>query len=173
MTYQDLDNPVLTFVQDDFYRTIDTLYVLSLEALKNACVRDYDSLLGYDDSPNKIAAPDFLRTTLPQLTVKRADLDVFATSLGVSVQDIKLIANGKWYLHWFVNQAYPKIKQLKEACRNELITQCRSCKVGNYNDCLFKTKQEQYRIDLLKDDLLTFVDLVECRDIVEVLATLN
>jgi hypothetical protein len=66
-----------------------------------------------------------------------------------------------------------QVKELKDACRNELITQCRSCKVGNYNDCLFKTKQEQYRIDLLKDDVLTFVDLAECSDIVDVLGRLN
>ena len=173
LTYQDLDNQVLTFVQTDFFRTIDTLYMLSLEALKNACVRDYDSKLGYDDSPNKISAPDFLEITLPQLTAKRADLDAFAASFGLSVQDIKLIAKGKWYVHWFINQAYPKIKALRLACRNEIITQCRSCKVGNYDDCLFKTKQEQYRIDMLKDDLLTFVDFNECSDIIDVLVTLN
>ena len=170
---QDINNDVLTFVQTDFLSSIDTLYLLSLEALKNAVIPNYDSKLGYDDSPNKIAAPHFLQAIVPELTRKKADLDDFATSQNVSIQDIKLIAKGKWYVHWFVNKTYPKIKELKEQCRNAAITQCRSCRVGNYADCLFKTRQENYSIEMLKDDLLMFIDVVECQDIIEALTQLH
>jgi hypothetical protein len=170
---QDIHDDVLAFVKSDFYDSIDILYLLSLEALKNAVVRNYDSKLGYDDSPNKIAAPHFLQAVMPELRGKKADLDDFAASHNVSIEDVKLIAKGKWYVHWFVNQTYPKIKELKEQCRNEVITQCRSCRVGNYDDCLFKTRQEHYNLEILKDDLLMLVDVVECADIIEALARLN
>jgi Protein of unknown function (DUF4435) len=173
LIHQDVNEDVTDFVQSDFHRSIDTLYLLSLEALKNAVVRDYDSKLGYDDSPNKIAAPHFLSAVLPELMAKKADLEAFSTLFDVSIRDIKFIAKGKWYLHWFVNQTYPKIRELKERCRNERISQCRSCKVGNYGDCLFKTRQENHNLEVLKDDLLTFIDVAECQDIIEVFARLN
>ena len=170
---QDISDTVLEFVQSDFYASIETLYLLSLEALTNACSRDYDAKVRYDDNPGKISAPDFINTVIPQLTTKRADLDAFALSMGLSMIDIKLIAKGKWYLHWFAHQTYPKIKELKEKCGNSLIPQCRSCRVGNFNDCLFKTKQLNYNVEILKDDLLTFIDMDECDDIIDALKNLN
>jgi Protein of unknown function (DUF4435) len=173
LTQNDIDNDVLDFVQTDFINSIDTLYLLSLEALKNACVRGYDSQLGYDDTPSKISATDFLRGVMPLLNAKREELNRFATSLGISISDIKLVAKGKWFIHWFVLKTYFKMKELRGACRNETITQCRSCRVGNYNDCLFKMKQDTYRIEALIDDLMTFFDTSECTDISVALTRLN
>ena len=172
-TQQDINNDVLQFVQSNFESSIDTLYLLSLEALKNAVIVGYDSSLGYDDSPNKISAPHFLREVMPILTAKKHDLDAFAVLVDVTANDIKMIAKGKWYLHWFVKETYPRIKALKEQCRNGIIMQCRSCKVGNFDDCLFKTRQENYNLEILKDDLLMFVDVIECEDIIAVLSRLN
>jgi Protein of unknown function (DUF4435) len=170
---QDIDNQLLVFLQTDFNDSIDTLYLYSLEALKNACIRDYDTVLGYDDSPNKLTGVDFNKRKFPVLQAKKADLDAFAILMSASVADIRLIAKGKWYLHWFVHHVYPKIKILKEHCKNATIRQCRSCRVGNYQDCLLKTNQEHYRLEILQDLLLNFIDKAECADIIDTLQRLN
>lgn len=170
---QDITNEILAFVESNFQNSLESLYLLSLEALKNACIQDYEAKVEYDFSPAKISASHFLENVTPQLDAKTADLVVFAQSKNVSIQDIKLIAKGKWYLYWFVNQCYTKIKELKENCQNASITQCRSCKVGNQHNCLFKLKQETYRIEILQDDMLSFIDKEECADIIEVIKSLS
>jgi Protein of unknown function (DUF4435) len=170
---QDIDNQLLTFVQTDFNDSIETLYWFSLEALKNACVRDYDAKLRYDDSPNKLTGSDFNRDALPVIRAKEADLRTFATHINLSKDDIRLIAKGKWYLHWFVHHLYPKIKMLKDHCRNARIRQCRSCRVGNFQDCLLKMKETHYQLSVLQGLLLNFIDKDECADIIAAFQQLN
>jgi hypothetical protein len=152
---------------------MEVLYLFSLEALKNACVTGYDTLLRYDDSPNKLTGMDFHRNVLPAVRAKTADLTTFADALNISSNDIRLIAKGKWYLHWFAHHIYLKIKSLKEHCKNAVIPQCRSCRVGNYQDCLLKMKESQYQLSILQGLLLHFIDEIECFDVISRFRSLN
>jgi Protein of unknown function (DUF4435) len=170
---QEITDDLLTFVQVDFLNSIDILFLLSLEALKNACEIDYDKQVGYDDAVGKITDRSFLNSVFPFIDAKKEDLYRFGAAFGISIREIKLIAKGKWYLYWFLHQTYPKIRELKESCRNSLFPQCRSCRVGNYNNCLLKMKQEKYRLDMLYDDILMFVDKFECADIIDAFQRLN
>lgn len=172
---QDIDDSVIVFVKEDFTASLDILYLMSLEALKNAYEEDYNNLLGYGEgySGQRITSKKFQESILPELNSKKEDLAAFANSFELTSSDIKLIAKGKWYLYWYLHHTYPKIKKLKEKCRNGDITQCRSCKAGNHNHCLFKTKQTKYNIEILYFDMLDFIDEMECSDIIEVLQTLN
>lgn len=172
-TTQDIDNQMLEFVLSETQNPFSTLYLISLEALKNACVPGYTNLLGYDDSVGKIAAKDFHDNILPQLLIKKDELETFAATFNLTKSDLKQVAKGKWYLHWLLNASYPKISELKTQCTSGRITQCRSCRVGNYNDCLFKTKQKKYAIKVLENDMLTFVDEVECEDIMSAISVLR
>jgi hypothetical protein len=170
---QDIDDQLLTFIQTDFNDSIETLYLFSLEALKKACVSSYDANLGYDDSPNKLTGSDFKRNTEPIIRAKEADLSRFATNINVSKEDIRLIAKGKWYLHWFVHHVYPKIKGLKADCKAANVKQCRSCRVGNEQDCLLKMKEAHYQLSVLQGFLLNFIDQEECADIITAFRRLN
>jgi Protein of unknown function (DUF4435) len=170
---QDIDNQLLAFIQTEFNTSMEVLYLFSLEALKNACVTGYDTLLRYDDSPNKLTGMDFHRNVLPAVRAKTADLTAFADALNISRNDIRLIAKGKWYLHWFAHYIYLKIKSLKEHCKNAVIPQCRSCRVGNYQDCLFKMKEPQYQLSILQGLLLHFIDEIECSDVINRFRALN
>jgi hypothetical protein len=170
---QDISDDLLAFVQADFLNSIGILFLLSLEALKNACEIDYDKQVCYDDAVGKITDRSFQNSILPLIDAKKDDLYNFAAIFGISINEIKLIAKGKWYLYWFLQQTYPKIRVLKESCRNSLFSQCRSCRVGNYNNCLLKMKQEKYRLDMLYDDILMFVDKFECADIIGAFQRLN
>lgn len=170
---QDIDDQLLTFIQTDFKDSIETLYLFSLEALKKACVSSYDAKLGYDDSPNKLTGSDFKRNAEPFIRAKKAELNTFATDINISKDDIRLIAKGKWYLHWFVHHVYPKIKGLKADCKAANIKQCRSCRVGNEQDCLLKMKEAQYQLSVLQGFLLNFIDKEECADIISAFQRLN
>jgi len=172
-TAQDIDDEVLDFVLTNFQSSLSTLYLISLEALKNACVTGYDTLIGYDDTIGKIMSKDFQNVVVPQLTAKKDELQEFATTFELTENDIKQIVKGKWYLHSILRVSYPKIKELKMLCLVGQIPQCRSCSVGNHNDCLFKTKQTKYEIRALADDMLTFVDETECSDLMNTMSTLN
>lgn len=172
-TTQDIDNQTLDFVLSETQNPFSILYLTSLEALKNACVTGYANLVGYDDSVEKITDKNFQTYILPQLNTKKNELEIFATTFSLTQNDLKQIAKGKWYLYCFLKASYPKIKQLKTQCTGGHITQCRSCKVGNHNDCLFKTKQTKYDIKTLENDMLTFVDQLECHDIIDAINVLN
>lgn len=163
---QNIDNEIVTFVQTDFYHHLETFYFLCLEALKKACVEGYDSCVRYEMSPMTLSNKKFIEEVLPQLELKKQDLNAFAATFPISIKDIRLIAKGKWYLYWFVNQTYPKIKALKEACKARQIPQCRSCRVGNYEDCLLKTNQKIYTLETLQENLLNFIDESACTDII-------
>jgi|GEM_PF-6986555 len=107
------------------------------------------------------------------LLIKKDELEAFATTFSLTKNDLKQVAKGKWYLYCLLKASYPQFKQLKTQCRGGHITQCRSCRVGNYNNCLFKTKQTKYDIKTLENDILTFVDEVECHDIMSAIGTLK
>ena len=169
----DINETVTDFVQTDFQNSLETLYLLSLEALKNACTQGYNTSICYDDSPAKIAGKDFINRVLPQINAKRSELETLENEHNLTINNIKQIAKGKWYLFWFLAQIYPKIKTLKENCKQNNIPQCRSCKVGNFADCLYKTKQNTYRIENLQDDILQFIDKTECIDIIDTFQNLN
>lgn len=168
----EIDDEILHFLEDSFKESLDNLYMISLEALKNACKDEYDTTVGYDFSEHKVSASQFLEDVLPRLENKKVDLEIFASELNINLTNIKLIAKGKWYIYWYLNKIYPVIKDLKEKCRGNIITQCRSCKVGNFQDCLYKTKND-YRIDHLIEMMMTFIDDHECKDIFEIIDNLN
>lgn len=165
-----IDNSVIDYAENNFQVSIGKLYLCSLEALKNACTENYDSVIGYDTSIEQILRD---KTILTSISSKKAELEAFGEDFSISILDIKLIAKGKWYLYWFLNHTYPNIKMLKKECYTAHITQCRSCKVGNYNDCLYELKQNTYNINQLQDDLLTFIDEKECEDIIDRLQKLS
>ena len=171
-TSSDISEDVLTFVETGFLETIDDFYLVSLEALKNACTRGYVSVVGYDDSEGKITERGSRAHLLSLLESKKADLLAFAQHLRIDQTQIKLVSKGKWYLYAFSYYTLGRIKELKEKCFRNEITQCRSCKVGNYADCLYKLKQNYYP-DYLRNELSYIIDHAECKDIIDALSILN
>lgn len=172
-TNQDeIDQERINFVVQNIANRLDILYYISLEALKNACIEDYKGIIGYNqEKVTEHKYQDFLWT---QLENKQVDLDDFANQNNISINDIKLICKGKWYLHHFVYRAFHQIKQLKELCRDKF-NLCQSCDVGNFEDCLYdlKNNYKGSNINYLYNDLLNFIDEEECNDILNALIQLK
>jgi hypothetical protein len=165
-------------VLQKFEATSNDLYYISLEALKNACDETYNALIGYNEqkynSTTKKIAEDGSRAHLmSQILPKKADLDAFAQSKSIAKTDLKLIVKAKWYLFAYVYHSYHTIKNLKNECKNGNIPQCRSCKVGNTQDCLYNMKQTNYREEILYDNIQKYIDQTECSDIISAIQTLN
>jgi hypothetical protein len=164
-TSRDVGYNILELVEGEFNNFLPDLYLLSLEALKNACIENYNKNVCYDDAESKISNRNSRTHLLGLLQPKESELQIFAEEKGISRNDVKLIAKGKWYLFSYAFYTYPIIKELQNKCRNSEIIQCRSCNVGNYDTCLYKIKAI-YTTQQLCDDLLGFIDENECADII-------
>jgi len=172
-TENNINDAIIDFIEQNYNENIFDLYYISLEALKKECITDYNSSFGYgnDDTGNKVTEKKSREYILSQISTK--ELDEFASSLNISCHNIKQIAKGKWILYFYVYCAYHNIKKLKSKCNENLIKQCNSCEVGNYDDCLFKLRRTKYQIENLYDDMLNFIDLVECDDLISRFKQLN
>ncbi len=169
LSHDSVTDEIVDLVEQNFDPIKEDLYLVSLEALKNACTHDYSSVFGYDNDDLKNSGGlNHFRT---QLTPRTDDLLRFAEGKALSEEDLKLICKGKWYLSHYVNTAYEKIKQLLELCRNNEIPQCRSCSTGNQNDCLYKHKTG-YQPQAIVNDIMEYVDKDECSDIIRMLESL-
>ena len=172
-TNKDIREDVLQLINNEFDNFTEELYWISLEALKNACIKSYTGIVGYDFTEAKVTSVDSKTHILSQIIPKKEELTVFANEKNVSKEDIKLIAKGKWYLYGYAYVSNKIFSTLKEKCRNSSIHQCSSCAVGNFNDCLFNTKRRTYKAEEIRDSLLEYFDLNECADIVEAINKLN
>ncbi|MCU0446077.1 MAG: DUF4435 domain-containing protein [Microscillaceae bacterium] len=176
ITYQsphNITSEILDFVEKNINNSIENLYYISLEALKNACVESYLTALSYDENATRVSEKAGQEYLINQILPKKAELEQFAIDKTITIQDIRHITKGKWFLYNYVYRAYHHIQQLADKCKNIEITQCASCKVGNYEDCLYKLKKGNYPIENLYDDILEFVDFDEMSDIVDVIKRLG
>ena len=159
-----IDNELLQFIEADFISFNSILYFISLEALKNACSRDYVTILGYED--DSIRDANRITYLYSQIELKKSDLELFAIQKGLSIDDLKKICKGKWYLYHYVNKLNEKIKTLQTHCKNNHIKQCKSCEVQHYEDCFYKYKAGYQPIGLY-NDIFEYVDTEECDDIIQ------
>lgn len=137
---RDIDEELLNSIEVDFEAEKEMLYYLSLEALQNACDNDYVGLIGYADNgiKNQTRRINLYNQIILQ---KKEDLDNFAMQKALNINDLKLIANAKWYLDIYLNLANESIKLLEKKCKNGEIEKCRSCNAGVIEECHYKYKQ--------------------------------
>ncbi|RYE13204.1 MAG: DUF4435 domain-containing protein, partial [Sphingobacteriaceae bacterium] len=165
-TKSDFNEDVIELIKTNFDALIQDLYVISLEALKNACEIGYSSVVGYDYSEAKVTEQGSRTYYLSLLELKKDELQSFALEKNVSIADIKLIAKGKWFIYAFAYVISKSIAGLKTKCRDGVIVQCKSCIIGNYDDCLMNAKQSSYKPEAVRDMALEYLDLDELIDIV-------
>jgi hypothetical protein len=130
-----LSNNIIDLINDQ----LNNFYYITLEALKNAVVTDYDSLLGFSDG-YEMFLHDPTKASL--LNEKHQELDLFAQQLSLSnncVIQMKHFCKGKWHLHFFLKSILSFINGLHLACGQELV-QCPLCEIGEQEKCLYKKK---------------------------------
>jgi len=121
------------------------LYYISLEALKNACIEDYDALFRYkDDSIYGIRSKFDFADKKASLDNKINDLDIFAEELNLelNLSSLLLIVKGKWILEDFIHELNIELKKISALCKAKEITQCQFCINEAYDKCLYKISSD-------------------------------
>lgn len=139
---QRVNEVVLDLISEGLNDVYEKLYYFSLEALKNACDSEYVNVIGYGNSFGQIK--NQIEALWPAINDKRAILDQFAIEKAISIQDIKLVAKGKWFLEAFIDEIFGKISRLHEYCSSDEYSdfpRCIYCENGIYEKCSWKLKK--------------------------------
>lgn len=138
------------------------LYYFSLEALKNSLEHGYVSLFRYSDRTGRMQDPQ-LRASIE---AKKSDLDIFASQLGLSltIDNLLLIAKGKWLLEKFCDEIMNTLKLLPDMCNANEIDICRSCLAQAYHKCMYRLRDgvtkrtiESFALNVVENDNFDYV----------------
>ncbi|HCF4144664.1 DUF4435 domain-containing protein [Pseudomonas aeruginosa] len=159
-------------IYDSIVTRLEFLHYVSLEALLNACDRDYKAAFGYSDTIKSIVG----RGLVPALEEKRVELDEFANRLGLtkSMETLLKICKGKWIVEIFSDHLLELIKELPDHCAASKIPQCQSCATGNSESkkCMYK-HTSFFSADILKMQSFTNTNVVSLNYIKERLLILQ
>lgn len=170
--YTSIDSTLIDLIYANIMSSLSELYYLSLDALKNACEINYNSIFSYSEEGIVSIIKNTNYANRNSLVMQRKnDLDAFASILNISNKyaDILLITKGKWLLDYFIYKLDDEMKAMKDLCNNSIISQCQYCQNSSYDKCLYKVKsfnnnsvknfvlneKDLTSLDYVKDKILT------------------
>ena len=161
-----IDDKLFGALNSRFVQLRRMLYYCSLDALKHKCEPNYKGVVTYsDDFVKSIGTP---QKSIWEKVEKRINLlDEFAEDKNISIDNLREIAKGKWYLHVWGSFLLYEIKNLFKLCGQE-ITECQFCRAGNKSKCEWKASG-QINIPIMESILKQEknIDLEETGYIVE------
>lgn len=158
-----IDDNISNIIFDKILIKLNDLYYLSLEALKNACESEYESLFRYEpDSINGIRKNSNFEENRIKLKEKLEELDSFAQSFNLSknLDSLLLIVKGKWILEDFIFELNNELNNISTLCKNNHIRQCQYCINETYEKCLYKMNSRN-EIKNIKRLILNNVNISE------------
>lgn len=153
---------VIDYLKQDFSTKNEQLYYFSLEALKKILDPSYQEDIAYGEDGGVVVGGSKVYRW-GKIEPKKADLDQFAMSKGISKYDLKYIAKGKWYLTTWCDYLLYKAKELKSLC-GIVLPICRYCEVGQKEKCLWRPSKS-FQEPILESLLCTtsFIDTNEVK----------
>lgn len=123
-------------IMDEVSNKLLDLYYFSLEALKKALEPEYESCFSYSYNYGRTKDPKIRQ----ELENKKEALDLFANEndLTNSLETLKRITKGKWLLDLFAIELLKAINDLQSKCHDNEISNCKPCKTGAYDKCLYR-----------------------------------
>ncbi|HBQ4409009.1 TPA: DUF4435 domain-containing protein [Klebsiella pneumoniae] len=134
-----LTDEFMSLIFNDIFYESESLYLMSLEALKCSIDNTYDSCFQYSFSEGRIFSSDDQRKILE----KRDDLISFSESLGITatVENLKIITKGKWLIHYVSHKLANACSTMHTNCGVPPQSHCVVCESGSDNkSCLYRTK---------------------------------
>lgn len=133
---------IINYIFGKYEALINLFYYYSLEALKNACFKEYKGIIGYSKSYGQIIS----ETDLPnKIMDKKEDLDKFALDIKVPSENPTSIIKGKWLLDLFINKTHENLLALSKFCSTNSVIdgqeRCSFCQNGIPNKCSWKSKK--------------------------------
>lgn len=145
---------------DSIYQRIESnmfdIYYFSLDALKKAVDKNYNSIVGFSASAGRRKD----RNTIYGLMERKDDLDIFAATfqLGRDIESLKKFVKGKWLLTAFSEELFKEIDQLVKNCKSSSIKQCSMCELDDAAPCLYQLR-DGFNKNSLYSTLKDFVDM--------------
>lgn len=168
-----INEKVIEFILEDYNKALNDFYYYSLEALKNACCKNYNADVGFGQSYGQIIRDENLPN---KIKAKKVELDRFAELMKVPSDNKTSIIKGKWLLDLFVEKTHSSISKLSEMCMSDdLINgqeQCFFCESGNTDKCSWKPKKG-YPKNMYRSFILQFFNDKEVNYIYEKLESLG
>lgn len=148
-----LDDSLISTIHEDIKGKLINLFLISLEALRNACEEHYDAALGYSYSLEEIRGRKLDKTILDN---KSDDLIAYASSMNIDLdwENLLRICKGKWLFFDYCQELKKKANELKLLCEASLIAQCQFCINESYDKCLYKI-QGNYQHTQINDIITT------------------
>ncbi|MCW5209733.1 DUF4435 domain-containing protein [Desulfobulbus sp. US1] len=160
-----LPDETLSLLNEYVFSGYNNLYYTSLEALKNACITEYQALVGYSYAAGRIMSDNQLQETILE---KKNSLDDFAITKNISCSfDILFkITKGKWLIRFFCFKLRELLGKLPELCNSNQIQQCCYCEKGLYSKCLYKTS-DNYQERQIETILLNKINKTDIQYILD------
>lgn len=162
-----VDNRVINYVMGGIVTAYQELFLISLEALKGACISTYDSTVSYSWTYGQIKHGK--TEVIAALKSKTYELRTFAQSRNITVNEVKYVAKGKWLFHTFLESVYGRIKTLSKKCsqgNGTVVRKCPYCIVEKHEKCSWKLKKRM-SVDLAELIILQYIDERETKYIVD------
>ncbi|MBC7621340.1 MAG: hypothetical protein H7293_20560 [Candidatus Saccharibacteria bacterium] len=152
------DEVDIDLIYSNIEKSVFDLYYFSLDALKNAVVVSYQSVIGFSANAGRRKNEN----TAAELASRKVDLDTFATALGLTpnIDSLRKFAKGKWLLTAYAEELFNEIELLVAKCKGLSIKQCRMCELDNSGPCLYQHR-EGVNKKSLSSTLRNFVDIPE------------
>lgn len=130
-----LDSELSIEIHRSILDRISFLYYLTLEAIRNACEQDYDSLVGFSNKIRELLG----RGIHVQVMSRKEELDRLAQHYGLFNDESFLvqITKGKWLLELYYGELELEIRKLSERCKSGDITKCKVCLVELEKKCYY------------------------------------
>ncbi len=154
ISLKSFDDKISDIIFSNILEKLNDLYYISLEALRNACESEYESLFRYQpNSIHSIRQHTNFERDREKLEEKLEDLNIFAESFNLSknIDSLRLIAKGKWILEDFISELNQELNAISNLCKSGDIEKCQFCINETYDKCLYimKSKNEKNNIKRL------------------------
>ncbi len=136
-----IDNGIIEKFWEFFKSKSFDLYNISLDSLKNSVEQDYSNLYSYSNSYQELKN----RAKLILLNNIKDDLKTFGSlnDLNHSIEVLKKISKGKWFLSFFSETLADYIKSEINDCNSDTNRNtCSMCIIQNHTECLYKLKSD-------------------------------
>ncbi|WP_421184842.1 DUF4435 domain-containing protein [Aeromonas enteropelogenes] len=126
-------------ILNECIKSMEILYLASLDALKGALDRNYSSDFGYCQTYGRLKDQNLSE----KLINKKNDLYSFAAEHSISsdLDSLKKICKGKWLLSMFCEELERSIKKLSSECGVSPVTVCQMCVIEAKSSCLYRLSE--------------------------------
>lgn len=134
----------------------ELFYYAGLDAMKNACETEYQSIVSYDKKAEEILKNKNIKTKLEQ---RKNELKEFAEKKKIEydAESFKKIVKGHWYLWLYADSIKKKMEKLPRRCKNGEIKQCTYCMIKEWKKCLYN-ERIKIQINNIENSLITNYD---------------